>query len=86
MSDKPSSFKFAQIIPAGTVAIICGIGAIRLLFQYPIIAFLVGTIGMVVGVITLRMQVEKLDKVCAVIGIALSIAPMIYVMVIFTQK
>ncbi|MCI0551782.1 MAG: hypothetical protein L0287_12580 [Anaerolineae bacterium] len=83
MPNKPPSSKFAEIIPTGVVAIICGIVAVSVLFQNLIIACLVGTIGIVVGIATLRLQVEKLDKIFAVIGINLSFVPMIYAVAIF---
>jgi len=85
MPGKPPSPKFAEIIPTGIIAIICGIGAISVLFQYPIIAFLVSGIGIVVGITTLKMNVERLDKIFAVIGIILSVGSMIYTIAVFIQ-
>ena len=61
MSNKHPSPKIAEIIPTGVAAAICGIGAISVLSQNLIIACLVGAIGIVAGIATLRMQVEKLD-------------------------
>ena len=74
----PSS-KWADIISTGPVVIICGIAAIASLFQNLIIA---GIVGIIIGIATLRMQVEKLDKIFAMIGIILSLVPMIYAIVI----
>ena len=82
MPNKSQSSKFAEIIPTGTVAIICGIGAITTLFQNLVIACIVG----IVGIATLRMQVEKLDKIFAMIGINLSFIPIIYMLIILVKK
>lgn len=86
MSNKPPLSKFAAIIPSGTVAIICGIGAVSVLFQNLIIACLIGTIGIVLGITTLRLQVEKLDQIFAVVGITLSFVPIIYAVAIFVWR
>ena len=77
----PSS-KRADIISTGPVVIICGIAAIASLFQNLIIACIAGIVGIIIGIATLRMQVEKLDKIFAMIGIILSLVPMIYAIVI----
>lgn len=86
MSNKPSSPKVAQTIPIGTVAIICGIGALSALSQNLMVACIIGIVGVVVGITTLKMKAEKLDKISATIGIILSFAPMIYAIVILGQK
>jgi hypothetical protein len=86
MPDKPSLFKWADIIPTGPVVIICGIGAITVLFQSLVIACAVGIIGIAIGLATLRMDVEKTDKLLATIGIILALAPLIYSTVIFVQR
>jgi len=78
MSNKSQSPKFAEITPTGIVALILGIGAITLLFRNLLVACLVGVIGIVVGITTLRMQAEKQDKIFAVIGIIFSLVPIIY--------
>ena len=86
MSHKHPSGEFAAIIPTGTIAMICGIGALATLSQNLAIACLTGIVGIAIGIATLRMHVEKRDKIFAAIGIALSIAPVIYAIVIFIQK
>jgi hypothetical protein len=83
---KPPSPKIAETIPIGSVAVICGMGAIRILFRNLIIACLAGAIGIVAGIAILRMQVEKLDKIFVAIGLTLSIVPMVYATVGFIQK
>jgi hypothetical protein len=83
MTDKPSLSKWADIIPTGTVVIICGIGAITILFQSLVIACGVGIVGIAIGVATLRMDVEKTDKLIATIGMILALVPLIYTIVIF---
>jgi hypothetical protein len=47
-----------------------------------VIACIAGIVGIIIGIATLRMQVEKLDKIFAMIGIILSLVPMIYAIVI----
>ncbi len=86
MSSKPPSSKFAQTIPIGTVVIICGIGALTFLFQNLVIACLLGILGMIIGVATLKIHTEKLNKIFAMIGIILSLTPMIHAIVILIKK
>ena len=86
MRNKNSSHRFADLIPTGIVALFCGIVAISVLIPNLYIACLVGTIGIKLGVTALKMQLEKLDKINAMIGISLSIIPLIYALVIFTYK
>lgn len=84
MSNKP--FKFGQIFPTGTIALLCGIGAITTLPQDLAIACLIGTVGISIGVLTLRMQVEKLDKILAVIGTIFSLIPIIYTIIALVKR
>ena len=86
MPDKPQLPKFAEIIPTGTVAIICGVGSIRILFQNLVIACVVGIVGIAIGFATLKMKAEKLDKIFAVIGIRDKVIPIIYTLVILVKK
>jgi hypothetical protein len=86
MPNKPPLSKLVEIIPTGTVAIICGIGAIRTLFQNLVIACAVGIVGIAIGIATLRIDVEKSDKFLAMIGIILSLVPIIYAIVILVKK
>lgn len=86
MPKKRSSLKFAELISTGIVVIFCGIGAISLLVQNLVVACILGTIGLVLGVTVWRTEVEKLEKISATIGIALSIIPFIYALVIFTRR
>ena len=83
MSNKFPSPTIAEIMPTGIIAAICGIGAISVLFQNLILACLSSVVGILAGITTLRAQVEKLDKIFAVIGITLSIVPLIYTIAIF---
>jgi hypothetical protein len=86
MPDKPSLSKWADIIPTGAVVIICGIGAITVLFQSLVVACAVGIVGIAIGVATLRMDVEKTDKLLATIGMILALVPVIYAIVIFVKR
>lgn len=81
MSNKPPLSGFGQINPTGTVAVTCGTGALTLLFRNLVVACLLGMVGIVIGIVTLKIGAEKLDKIFAVIGIALSFIPIIYAMV-----
>ncbi len=86
MSYKLPSPKFAETIPIGIVAIICGIGAITILFQNLIIACLMWIVGIAIGIAKLRVHTEKLDKISAIIGIILCLVPIIYAIVILVKK
>jgi len=86
MSHKYLSGKFVEIIQTGTIAMIYGIGALATLSQNLAIACLTGIVGIAIGIATLRMSVEKWDKMFAAIGMALSIASVIYATVTFIQK
>ncbi len=86
MSDKPPSPKFAQTIPTGIVAMICGIGALASLSQNLFSACLLGISGLVIGIATLKTHAEELDKISAMIGMILSLTPMIYAIVILIKK
>jgi hypothetical protein len=77
----PSS-KWVDIISTGPVVIICGIAAIASLFQNLVNTCIAGIVGIIIGIATLRMQVEKLDKIFAMMGIILSLVPMIYAIVV----
>ena len=74
------------MIPMGPVVIICGIGAITVLFQDLVIACVVGMVGIIIGIATLRIDVEKLDKYLAGFGIVLCLVPIIYVMAILARN
>jgi len=54
MCNKPPLSKWADIIPTGTVVIICGIGAITGLFQNLVIACVVGIVGIAIGILVKR--------------------------------
>ena len=86
MSNRSPSFKFGEIAPTGTISMICGIGAVTTLFQNLVIACLVGITGIAIGIATLRMDTEKLDKTFAFVGIILSFVPVIYVMIVLVKK
>ena len=86
MSNRPSSFKFAQIFPTGTIAMICGIGAIANLVQNLAIACLIGMVGISIGMATLRMRVERLDKTLAFMGIILSFIPIVYAVIDWVKE
>jgi hypothetical protein len=86
MPSKTPLSKFAQTIPIGTVAMICGISGINLLSQNLVVACLLGTLGVIIGIATLKIHAEKLDKIFAMIGIILSLIPMIYAVVSLVKK
>ena len=86
MPNKSPLSKWTDIIPTGTVVIICGIGAITTLFQNLVIGCIMGMAGTAIGTATLRTDAEKLDKILAMIGVILSFVPMIYAIVILVKK
>jgi hypothetical protein len=86
MRNKPPLSKWADVIPIGTVVIICGIGAITVLFQNLVMACIVGIIGIAIAVAALRIDVEKSDKLLVGIGIVLSLAPIIHAIVILVKR
>jgi len=86
MSNKYAAYKSAETIPIGVVATVCSVGALTVLQHHLIIACLLALIGFGIGLVTLRMQAEKLDKILAMIGIVLSFISLIYAIVIFTWK
>lgn len=86
MSNGSPSFKFGEIAPTGTISTICGIGAVTTLFQNLTIACVIGIVGVLRGVLTLRMPVERLDKTFAVIGTILSFVPIVYTLIIFVKN
>jgi hypothetical protein len=86
MPNRPPLSKWMDIVPTGTVVIICGISAITILFQNLMIACLVGISGVAIGIATLRIDVEKSDKLFAKIGVILSLVPIIYAIVILVKK
>ena len=81
MPNKSQSPRFAEIAPTGAISAICGMGAISILSRNLLFACCVGVIGLLIGIVTLRMQVERLDKILAGFGIALSIIPIVYAIV-----
>ena len=72
--------KFAETISTGGVALICAISALTVLFRNPLAACLLGLLAIGIGIVTLRMQVEKLEKSFAVIAITLSLISIIIFM------
>jgi hypothetical protein len=86
MRNKPPLSKWADVILIGTVVIICGKGAITVLFQNLVMACVVAIIGIAIGVAALRIDVEKSDKLLVGIGIVLSLAPIIYAIVILVKR
>jgi hypothetical protein len=86
MSSRSPSFKFGEIVSTGTISMICGIGAIMTLFQNLTLACVIGIVGVSIGILTLRMRVERLDKILAFTGIVLSLAPMVYSIIILAGK
>jgi hypothetical protein len=86
MPNKQPTYKFAETIPMGIVAIVCAIGALSVLLHNLMIACLLSLIGFGIGIVTLRMQAERLDKILAMIEIVLSFIPVIYAIVIFMWK
>jgi hypothetical protein len=68
------------------VIIICGTGAITILFQNLVVAYVVGITGIAAGIATLGIGVEKLDKFLAMTEIILSVIPIFYAAVILVRK
>jgi hypothetical protein len=83
MSSNKQLPKFAQTVPTGVVSTICALSAWTVLFQNLVTACFAGLIAIGIGFITLKVQVEKLEKSWAVIGITLAIIPIIYAILIF---
>ncbi len=86
MSNKSPLPKSAQTIPTGTLALICGIGALILLFSNLAFACLLGIIGLITGMVTLNSHVEKLDKILALIGMILSFIPIVSAVIIVIER
>ncbi len=86
MSSKPPTPEFKQTIPTGTLTLICGIGALALLFQNLGFACLLGTMGIILGIVTLNTHAKTLDKILARIGTLLSFVPILYAMLIWIRK
>jgi len=79
MPNKIPSPSFAEKISLGIVTIILGVSSITCLSQNIFLALCLSIISMVFGFITLRTEVEKIDKILAVIGIVISLIIMIYI-------
>ena len=65
---------------------ICGIGAIANLVQNLAIACLIGIVGISIGMATLRMRGERLDKTLASMGIILSFIPIVYAVIDWVKE
>jgi hypothetical protein len=86
MPNRTPLVRWADIIPIGPIVIICGISALTILFQNLVIACLVGLAGVAIGIAALRIDTKESDKLFAMIGIILSLVPIIYAAVILVQK
>ncbi len=86
MSRKPPAPESKQTIPTGTLTVICGIGALALLFQNLGFACLLAAIGIILGIVTLNTRAKTLDKILARIGILLSFVPVIYAMALLIKR
>ena len=86
MPDKSTFSKGIDMIPIGPIVIICGISAITILFQNLVIACVVGIVGIAIGIATLRIDVEKLDKYLVRIGIVLCLVPIIYAICVLAKN
>jgi hypothetical protein len=60
MRNKPPFSKWADVIPTDTVVIICGLGAITVLFQNLVIACVVGIGEIAIGILVRDKNLEDL--------------------------
>lgn len=64
---------FANLIPLGPISVIIGISAIGYCFRMPFVSFLLGPVGIIFGMISLKdPKEEKLEKWISWLGIVLS--------------
>ena len=69
---------FANLTPLGPISVIIGISAIGYCFRMPLISFLLGPIGIIFGIISLRYpKEERLEIWISWFGIGLSVISII---------
>lgn len=79
MSKKSLISSFADKPSLGFVTIILGVSELYFLSKNIFLALFLSIISMIFGFLALKVEVEKIDKILAVIGIIISLILIIYI-------